>query len=81
MSSLGDRITKKEIDVMVKKVDADNDGFINCKDTRDFLKQKVKINVLNLQRVVPCSVLWKGRRKENRYLGNKESQRKVWSKH
>ena len=31
MSSLGDRMAKKEIDVMVKEVDADNDGFINCR--------------------------------------------------
>ena len=31
MSSLGDRMTKKEIDLMVKEADDDNDGFINCK--------------------------------------------------
>ena len=31
MSSLGDRMTSKDIDIMVKEADTDNDGFINCK--------------------------------------------------
>ena len=31
MSSLGDRMTSRDIDIMVKEADTDNDGFINCK--------------------------------------------------
>ena len=30
MSSLGDKMTRKEIDLMVKEADVDQDGFINC---------------------------------------------------
>ena len=39
MSSLGDRMTKKEIEIMVQEADADQDGFINCKGKTDFIVQ------------------------------------------
>ena len=33
MTSLGDKMTNKEANAMVKEVDAEKDGFINCKGT------------------------------------------------
>ena len=37
MSSLGDRMTKKEIEMMVQEADADQDGYINCKGKNGFI--------------------------------------------
>ena len=39
MSSLGDRMNKKEIEIMVQEADADQDGFINCKGKNGFILQ------------------------------------------
>ena len=30
MSAMGDRMPRQEFDAMVKEVDTDNDGLINC---------------------------------------------------
>ena len=30
MSSMGEKMPKKELDAMVKEADSDNDGLINC---------------------------------------------------
>ena len=37
MSSMGEKMPKKELDAMVKEADKDNDGLINCQGKIIFL--------------------------------------------
>ena len=37
MSSMGEKMPKKELDAMVKEADSDNDGLINCQGKIIFL--------------------------------------------
>ena len=55
MTAMGDRMPRQEFDAMVKEVDTDNDGLINC---RGNMKKK-GLYLIIFFRVLLSSLYWR----------------------